>query len=57
MNILSAELTNGSVLVVFGDGVTAFYSAEMLYSCLPEMKGSIDGPGPKELIENEESIR
>jgi hypothetical protein len=52
MKILSADTSDGGIIVAFENGKTAFYPTEMLYAALPSLENVIDGPGPEELEEN-----
>jgi hypothetical protein len=51
MKILSADRSDGGIVIAFEDGKTAHYPAEMLYAALPSLENVIEGPGPEELEE------
>jgi hypothetical protein len=49
--IVSAERSRHGVMIVFDDGKSALFPAELLYAALSQVEGVVDGPGPEELEE------
>ena len=40
--VVTADLLNGDVIIVFDDGKNAVYQASVLYGLLPQVSGEVD---------------